>query len=94
MSLASSLKFCSYWPTSIFTFSVPLLPHGHSDSHRVVIAWDTLILTDKQLVASKVDIVVKEKNTKMTLLIEESFPNDYFVNHVEKEKTFQQQEMQ
>ena len=61
------------------------LPEKVIENDRAKVLWDFYIRTDKQVIANKPDIVVVDKNTKYTTMIDIAVPSDLNINVKELE---------
>ena len=62
------------------------LPEKVIEKDRAKVLWDFYIRTDKQVIANKPDIVVVDKNTEYTTIIDIAIPNDWNITIKELEK--------
>ena len=61
------------------------LPEKVIENDQAKVLWDFYIRTDKQVIANKPDIVVVDKNTKYTTMIDIAVPSDLNINVKELE---------
>ena len=61
-------------------------PNRVTKKEQVTILWDSQIITDRWIPHNKPDIVIKEKETNMCLIIDVTISSDYNIQNKVTEK--------
>ena len=65
-----------------------------TENEEVTILWDSQIITDRHIPHNKLDIVIKEKETDMCLIIDVAIPSDYNIQKKATEKMIKYVDLQ